>query len=91
FFKDKEHNYDFTEEEKKFFPQRILKAIDYVFSNRLAEHEHHFNPVEVSCSVDLNGKHDDIELFNDLALLSEFDLIDLEDVKFKKRNTGKYF
>ncbi|TOO62680.1 hypothetical protein CGH32_25175, partial [Vibrio parahaemolyticus] len=45
----------------------------------------------ISCIIDLNSDQEDREYLNSLALLSEFDLIDLEDVKFKKRDTSNSF
>ncbi|MFH4602684.1 hypothetical protein [Vibrio diabolicus] len=83
FMKDKERSLNFTDDEKKLLPRKLIKAIESVFGDKISKHRSHFDPAEITCDVDFDGEHSNREYLNSLALLSEFDLIDLKDVKFK--------
>ncbi|WP_140063163.1 AAA family ATPase, partial [Vibrio parahaemolyticus] len=87
----KEHEHDLEQGEKEELSQKLLDAFDSVFGGRLDGSDRYFEPIPISCIIDLNSDQEDREYLNSLALLSEFDLIDLEDVKFKKRDTSNSF
>ncbi|TOB29611.1 hypothetical protein CGK09_02620 [Vibrio parahaemolyticus] len=91
FMKNKEHEHDLEQGEKEELSQKLLDAFDSVFGGKLDGSDRYFEPIPISCIIDLNSDQEDREYLNSLALLSEFDLIDLEDVKFKKRDTSNSF
>ncbi|HHG3402433.1 TPA: AAA family ATPase [Vibrio parahaemolyticus] len=91
FLKERGHTTDFTEEEKEILPRKLIEAINNVFGEKFAKERRHFEPVEVTCKVDFDGEDRDVNYLNYLALLSEFDLVELRDVLFRKRGTDKKF
>ncbi|CAK2014842.1 ATP-binding protein [Vibrio crassostreae] len=84
FFKDKNHSEISEENERAILSKRLVKAMNYVVGEKLDEHESHFNPLEITCKIDLVNENKDKELLSSLALLSEYDLIELDDVVFTK-------
>ncbi|QUM90199.1 ATP-binding protein [Moritella sp. 36] len=63
---------------------RLLDALHYVAGERLDKDDHFFEPLEILCDIDLSKEPKDKKYLSSLELLSEYDLIELEDVIFSK-------
>jgi len=69
----------------------LLEAIKYIGGENLEKNDHHFNPIEILCKVDLaKGDNDKLRL-SSLELLSEYDLVELDDVIFSKSESKQEF
>lgn len=91
FFKDKNHPEISEENERVILSKRLVDAMNYVVGEKLDEHESHFNPLEILCKIDLGNENKDKELLSSLALLSEYDLVELDDVMFTKSRSKQDF
>ena len=91
FFKDKNHAEISEESERAVLSKRLVDALTYVAGGRLDEHESHFKPLEILCEIDFGNESKDKELLNSLALLSEYDLVELDDVMFTKSRSKQEF
>ncbi|MGR5486363.1 AAA family ATPase [Vibrio alfacsensis] len=91
FFKDKNHEEISEEKERAILSKRLVDALTYVADGRLDEHESHRNPLEILCKIDLGNESKDKKLLNSLALLSEYDLVELDDVMFTKSKPKQDF
>lgn len=91
FFKGKGHEIKSNEVDENELSKRLLDAVRYIGGDELRRDDHYFNPIEISYKVDLNkGDHDRLRL-NSLELLSEYGLIELEDVVFSKLESKQEF
>lgn len=91
FFKNKEHNEICEENQKDELSSKLLRALEYVTRGRLKEHRSHFDPLKLPCVVELNNEQCDNDYLNSLAILSDYDLIELEDVEFSKCTNQQKF
>lgn len=91
FFKDKEPEILNEEIDKDDLSKKLLEAIKYIGGENLEKNDHHFNPIEILCKVDLaKGDNDKLRL-SSLELLSEYDLVELDDVIFSKSESKQEF
>lgn len=90
FFKDKDHFELQLEKKNQNLAEQLVEALEYVLSGKVLQN-HFFEPVEISCDIDLSNKPKDKKFLSALELLSEYDLIELSDVQFKKRNSNEEF
>ncbi|TOE23387.1 hypothetical protein CGJ47_15095 [Vibrio parahaemolyticus] len=92
FFKDKDHEMISEENERDDLSKRLVDALLYVAGEKLDKHEsHYFKPLEVLCKIDLAKELNDTEYLSSLYLLSEYDLVELEDVVFSNSRTNQEF
>lgn len=91
FFKDKNHEEISEENERTLLSKRLVDALNYIAGENLDKHESHFQPLEILCKIDLGNDHEDKDLLNSLDLLSEYDLVELEDVIFTKSKSKQDF
>ncbi|MDQ9130088.1 AAA family ATPase [Serratia fonticola] len=91
FFKGKDHEAIINEIDKDELSKRLLEAVRYIGGEELEKNVHQHNPIEILCQIDLTkGVNDKLRL-NSLELLSEYGLIELEDVIFSKLESKQDF
>ncbi|HIF5530521.1 TPA: AAA family ATPase [Vibrio parahaemolyticus] len=91
FFKDKDHEFINEESERDDLSKRLVDALNYVAGDRLDKHRSHFEPLELLCKIDLAKEPEDKKYLSSLDLLSEYDLVELEDVVFSKSKSKQEF
>ncbi|PTP02623.1 hypothetical protein CWN85_08505 [Vibrio splendidus] len=79
------------ESERLHLSNRLVEALLYVTGERLSEHMSELEPLEVSCKIDLAKEPENKKYLSSLALLSDYDLVQLEDVVFSKLNSNQEF
>lgn len=91
FFKGKGHEITNNEIDEIKLSKHLLEAIKYIGGEELGKDEHYFDPLEVLCEIDLTkGGHDRLRL-NALELLSEYGIVELDDVIFSKSESKQEF
>lgn len=91
FFKGKGHEIKSNEIDEDELSKRLLEAVRYIGGDELGKDDHYFNPIEISYEVDLTkGGHDRLRL-NALELLSEYGIVELDDVIFSKSESKQEF
>lgn len=91
FFKDKDHEMISEDIDKEELSKRLLEAIKYVGGEELEKEDYRFDPIEILCQIDLaKGDNDKLRL-SSLELLSEYDLVELDDVVFSKTESNQEF
>lgn len=90
FFKDKDHDEFRRETENRELAEQLVNALEYVLEGKVLDN-HFFQPIEISCVINLEKEHENKELLSSLELLTEYDLIELNDVEFKKRDSLSEF
>ncbi|MEK2129237.1 ATP-binding protein [Vibrio parahaemolyticus] len=85
-----ERDYEELDEESERYQlsNRLVEALQYVAGERLSEHMSDLEPLEVLCKLDLAKETEDIKYLSSLSLLSDYDLVQLEDVVFSKPNVN---
>lgn len=91
FFKDKDHEEISEENERTLLSKRLVDAITYVAGEKLDKNKNPFEPLDILCKIDLGNEHKDKDLLNSLVLLSEYDLVELDDVIFTKSKSKQDF
>lgn len=90
FFKNKDHGIINSEIVEDNLSQRLLEAIKYIGGEALINIDF-FRPIEILCKIDLTEEDNDKQRLSSLELLSEYDLIELDDVIFSKLDSKKEF
>lgn len=90
FFKNKDHEIINNGMFENNLSQKLFEAIKYIGGDALKNNDY-FRPIEISCKVDLTEEDNDKRRLSSLELLSEYDLIELDDVVFSKLGSRKEF
>ncbi|MEY0278582.1 AAA family ATPase [Providencia rettgeri] len=91
FFKGKGHEITNNEIDEIKLSKHLLEAIKYIGGEELGKEEHYFDPLEILCEIDLiKGGHDRLRL-NALELLSEYGIVELDDIIFSKSESKQEF
>lgn len=91
FFKGKEHEVIINEIDKDELSKQLLEAVKYIGGEELGKNTHRHNPIEILCQIDLTKGVSDKLRLNSLELLSEYGLVELEDVIFSKLESKQDF
>lgn len=90
FFKNKTHEVIIDGNSEANLSQQLLEAIKYIGGEAL-EKKDFYKPMEILCKIDLAKGDNDKRRLSSLELLSEYDLIELEDVVFSKLESRQEF
>ncbi|MGS0536283.1 AAA family ATPase [Pseudoalteromonas sp. SaAl2] len=70
--------------------EQLINALEFVLEGKELDN-HFFKPIEISCAINLEKEHENKTFLSSLELLTEYDLIELDDVEFKKRDSQSEF
>lgn len=89
FFKDKNH---LELKEIDGLDNQLIDALNYVAGKQINNNPNNFiDPIKILCEIDLAEEPKDKKLLSALDLLSEYDLIELDDVVFTKPEKEESF
>jgi len=91
FFKGKDHEIINDDIDKDELSKRLLEAIKHIGGEELKSNHHPFDQIEILCQIDLTKEMNDKLRLNSLELLSEYGLVELEDVIFSKSESKQEF